>query len=75
MPEQAQHNFDFESWSTLANQDPEGFEAKRSRAIEEAIRICHGNVPKAAANLGVSASTLYRKRSSWEQAEGVLQES
>jgi len=38
MPEHAQHNFDFESWSALANNDPEGFEARRSRAIEEAIR-------------------------------------
>ena len=43
--------------------------------IEEAIRICGGNVPKAAASLGVSASTLYRKRTSWEEAEGDLQES
>jgi len=38
-------------------------------AIEDAIRICGGNVPKAAARLGVSASTLYRKRTAWEQAE------
>lgn len=38
MPKHAQHNFDFESWSALANNDPEGFEAKRARAIEEAIR-------------------------------------
>ena len=43
--------------------------------IEEAIRICGGNVPKAAASLGVSASTLYRKRTSWGEAEGDLQES
>lgn len=38
MPESAQHNFDFESWSDLASSDPEGFEARRARAIEEAIR-------------------------------------
>jgi len=43
--------------------------------IEEAIRICGGNVPKAAASLGVSASTLYRKRTSWEESEGEFQES
>ena len=38
MPESAHHAFDFESWSKLANNDPEGFEARRVRAIEEAIR-------------------------------------
>ncbi len=35
--------------------------------IEQAIRLCDDNVPQAAAKLGVSASTLYRKRSSWEK--------
>jgi two-component system, repressor protein LuxO len=35
--------------------------------IEQAIRLCDDNVPKAAARLGVSASTLYRKRSAWEE--------
>jgi two-component system repressor protein LuxO len=34
-------------------------------AIEEAIRLCGGNIPKAAAFLGVSPSTLYRKREAW----------
>jgi two-component system repressor protein LuxO len=34
-------------------------------AIEEAIRLCGGNVPKAAGFLGVSPSTLYRKRVAW----------
>ncbi len=48
MPEQAQHNFDFEAWSTLANNDPEGFEARRSRAIEDAIRRA---TPRAQARL------------------------
>ena len=43
--------------------------------IEDAIRICDGNVPKAAARLGVSASTLYRKRTTWEQAESDPQPS
>jgi DNA-binding NtrC family response regulator len=36
-------------------------------AIEEAIRLCGGNIPKAAAFLGVSPSTLYRKREAWER--------
>jgi two-component system, repressor protein LuxO len=35
-------------------------------AIEEAIRICDGNIPKAAMHLGISASTIYRKRMTWE---------
>ncbi len=34
-------------------------------AIEKAITLCDGNVPKAAALLGVNPSTLYRKRQSW----------
>ncbi len=42
--------------------------------IEAAILICGGNVPKAAASLGVSASTLYHKRTAWELAEGKDQD-
>lgn len=38
MPETAYNAFDFETWSELANNDPEGFEARRQRAIDEAIR-------------------------------------
>ena len=34
-------------------------------AIEEAIRLCRGNIPKAATHLGISASTIYRKRMNW----------
>ena len=33
--------------------------------IEKAIEICDGNIPLAAAHLGVSASTIYRKIKSW----------
>ncbi|MBF0332720.1 MAG: sigma-54-dependent Fis family transcriptional regulator [Alphaproteobacteria bacterium] len=33
--------------------------------IEEAIRVCDGNIPKAAAFLDISASTIYRKRQAW----------
>ena len=35
-------------------------------AIERAVAICEGNVPRAAAFLRVSPSTLYRKRLSWD---------
>ena len=38
------------------------------QVIEEAIRVCDGNVPQAAARLGDSPSTLYRKIKSWEKA-------
>jgi two-component system repressor protein LuxO len=34
--------------------------------IEGAVAACGGSVPKAARILGVSPSTLYRKRDSWE---------
>lgn len=35
-------------------------------AIEHAINLCDGNIPKAAALLDVSPSTIYRKKQSWE---------
>jgi len=41
-------------------------EVVEREAIEAAITQCEGNVPKAAAHLGVSPSTLYRKLRRWE---------
>jgi DNA-binding NtrC family response regulator len=38
--------------------------------IERAIEACDGNIPKAAAKLGISPSTIYRKKLSWD-AEDV----
>jgi hypothetical protein len=36
---QARHSsFDFDQWAELAQHDPQGFEARRSEAIEAAIR-------------------------------------
>jgi two-component system repressor protein LuxO len=37
--------------------------------IEAAIAECGGNIPKAAAYLDVSPSTIYRKKQSWEAGE------
>lgn len=37
--------------------------------IENAINLCDGNIPKAAALLEISPSTIYRKKVSWEQLE------
>ncbi len=36
--------------------------------IEAAIDACDGNVPRAAACLGISASTIYRKKMAWDAA-------
>jgi len=38
-------------------------------AIEQAIDICDGNIPKAAALLEVSPSTIYRKKQGWDTNE------
>ena len=37
--------------------------------IERAIALCDGNIPKAAALLEISASTIYRKRTAWDKAD------
>jgi DNA-binding NtrC family response regulator len=39
-------------------------------AIERAIEVCGGNIAKAAGSLGVSPSTLYRKRAAEERRHG-----
>jgi two-component system repressor protein LuxO len=43
--------------------------AIEKEAIERAIELCGGNIPRAAALLEVSPSTIYRKRQAW-QSEG-----
>jgi len=35
--------------------------------IERAIGLCGGNIPQAAQHLGISASTIYRKRAGWDE--------
>jgi two-component system repressor protein LuxO len=36
------------------------------QAIEQAIALCHGNIPQAAALLEISPSTIYRKKQAWD---------
>ena len=38
-------------------------------AIEGTIALCGGSIPKAARLLGISTSTIYRKRQAWETGE------
>ena len=38
------------------------------QVIEQTIEHCDGNIPKAAALLDISPSTIYRKRQQWESA-------
>jgi two-component system repressor protein LuxO len=38
------------------------------QAIEQAIALCDGHIPKAASLLEVSASTIYRKLQAWQSA-------
>lgn len=39
-------------------------------AIEHAIALCEGNIPKAAALLEISPSTIYRKKMIWDKHAG-----
>ena len=39
-------------------------------AIERAIALCDGNIPKAAALLEISPSTIYRKKMTWDKHPG-----
>ncbi|MHC8509036.1 MAG: sigma-54-dependent transcriptional regulator [Rhodospirillales bacterium] len=34
-------------------------------AVQNAIRLCGGNIPEAALKLGISAATIYRKKAAW----------
>jgi two-component system repressor protein LuxO len=56
---------------TQVSEKPQAFDIKplaeiEREAIESAIDMCKGNVPKAAALLEVSPSTIYRKKQGWE---------
>ena len=53
----------------LGEDDIRPLDETEREIIEHAINICDGNVPKAAAHLGISASTIYRKRQAWEEKQ------
>lgn len=42
------------------------FHVEERRIIERAIALCGGSIARAAAALGIDASTIYRKRSTWK---------
>ncbi|MBR9726827.1 sigma-54-dependent transcriptional regulator [Shewanella intestini] len=67
VPQQAQ----FEDASPVAVDDGpiEALWKTEKRTIEHAIDMCEGNIPKAAAMLDISPSTIYRKKQSWDDME------
>ena len=42
-------------------------------AIERAVALCDSNVPRAAHYLGISAATIYRKKSAWQARDREAQ--
>lgn len=57
-----------------AEREPGGSAAVRplwlveKEAIEEALDVCGGNVPRAAALLEINPSTIYRRKAEWDKA-------
>lgn len=47
------------------------FREHERRIIEQALRACGGNVPRAAAMLEISPATIYRKVKTWTQPGGT----
>ncbi len=52
--------------SVMTEKDIRPLWIEEKEIIERAINACKGNVPKAAAFLDISASTIYRKKQQWE---------
>lgn len=52
--------------NTLRSQTIRLLSEVEREAIEQAIDFCNGNIPRAAAMLGVSPSTIYRKKQHWD---------
>ena len=65
-PPEPAHDAESEPEAAIVSQ------AKLERnAIERAIDICDGNIPRAAHYLGVSGATIYRKRSLWKAEDSA----
>lgn len=72
LPQAAMPDMDFSGMAATAPKRPfagarELWQIERD-AIEDTIAACAGSVPRAAKMLGVSPSTIYRKRESWASA-------
>ncbi|MDD5037529.1 MAG: sigma-54 dependent transcriptional regulator [Methylococcaceae bacterium] len=55
--------------ATMASIRPLWLEEKE--IIERALALCEGNIPKTAALLEISPSTIYRKRLSWQESKST----
>ncbi len=62
-PERTELGPDFAWWA--AEPDIVALWRVEKAAIDRAIELCRGNVPRAAAFLSVSPSTIYRKKQAW----------
>ena len=66
-PARAAAGPDFAWWAT--EPDIVALWRVEKAAIDRAIELCRGNVPRAAAFLSVSPSTIYRKKQAWTAGE------
>ncbi len=65
IPKSLNANVPIVETKNLRPEDIQPLSVVERRTIEAAIDSCEGNIPLAAAYLGISASTIYRKMKSW----------
>lgn len=63
-PQSSQQSSGYQNATTL--DEIRHIEDIEREAMQTAIRLCEGNIPEAAVRLGISAATIYRKRTSWK---------
>ena len=51
----------------------EPFWMTEKKAIERAIALCRGNITAAAEFLEINASTIYRKKTTWEKLDSSIE--